>query len=528
MEEVGTPPNGVTVGPEVQTSGEGVHPTPPRKVSKAKGAPRFGITRRKVLGAAGVAAVGVAAARLTGIRQIGPLPLTTGGTPQATPAVAVITQDWISPLSKESAQISHLLRRTTFGSTAEEYQTALKLGFKASVDRLLESSAPPKPFPGGDEANKVKPINIQGLQTWWVDQMLTSSTPFTERMTLFWHGHFTSDYRKVTTQSPFIYWQNLTWRKHALGTLPNFIYAVTVDPAMLRYLDLGQSTGKAPNENYSRELMELFTLGDGQFIEDDVRNLAKALSGWREPRTEAMRAGELQYRMDKEGKTPTLPPADTSQVGVFETKRAYAGPPFPFLEQSDAWDTKKALSKIMEQESVAPFIVTKLVLQFVTSNPEPGYIKRLADSFRASHYDVKTLMRDIFMSPEFLAPNAYRSLVKSPVEFMLSSIKALALPSYAKTAAQAGGTMGQALFDMPDVGGWPNNESWVSSANTLARINFASEAVSSAKSLPTLNAVVDTQLEGVVGPQTAKLFNETTDDKTRWFILLGSPEWQLK
>src|SRR5436189_150536 len=134
---------------------------------------------------------------------------------------------------------------------------------------------------GVDEATQGKPIKPQDLIAWWLDWMLRTPTPFAERMTFFWHGHFTSDFRKVNLQTPFIYWQNLTWRRMSLDNLHDMLYQVTIDPAMLRYLDLATSTGKSPNENYSRELMELFSMGVGTFTEDDVRAGAKALSGWR-------------------------------------------------------------------------------------------------------------------------------------------------------------------------------------------------------------------------------------------------------
>src|SRR5205823_3036277 len=126
-------------------------------------------------------------------------------------------------------------------------------------------------------------INIGNLQLWWLDWMTQSPTPFAERMTLFWHGHFTSDYRKVGLMTPFIHWQNLTWREMALTDLRSMLMRVTIDPAMLRYLDLATSTGRNPNENYARELMELFSLGVGHYTEDDVRAAAQALAGWVEP-----------------------------------------------------------------------------------------------------------------------------------------------------------------------------------------------------------------------------------------------------
>src|SRR5205807_5468881 len=144
--------------------------------------------------------------------------------------------------------------------------------------------APPPDLAAAKGASAAGRLDGRQLQLWWLDHMLSSATPFAERMTLFWHGHFTSDFRKVGLQTPFLYWQNLTWRDMALTDLRSMLMRVTTDPAMLRYLDLGTSTGQAPNENYSRELLELFSLGVGNYKEDDVRAAAKALAGWTEPR----------------------------------------------------------------------------------------------------------------------------------------------------------------------------------------------------------------------------------------------------
>src|SRR5205823_3380940 len=302
--------------------------------------------------------------------------------------------DWISPLDKPEAQVAHLLRRATFGATPTEYQQSIKDGFKNTVDRLIETKASEPPaLAGADDATQDKPLKPQDLIAWWLDWMLRTPTPFAERMTFFWHGHFTSDFRKVNLQTPFIYWQNLTWRRMSLGNLHDMLYQVTIDPGMLRYLDLGTSTGKNPNENYSRELMELFTMGVGTFTEDDVRAGAKALSGWREPVTQPM-YDALVKRAQEQGR-------------------------------------------------------------------------------QAPRYDTKSLMRDVFMSPEFIAPASYRALVKSPTELMVHMAKALETPALAKAIGLAGQGMGQLLFDPPEVGGWPSNASWISSNNVLERVNFA-------------------------------------------------------
>lgn len=487
------------------------------------------LNRRHVLGAAGATAGALAVARIVGLHDLGlPPPDASSATPGSRPAGG--THDWISPLSRPEAQVAHLLRRATFGASRQMHAYAVGDGYARTVDRLVETpAAEPPALPGGDEATQGKPINLADLRTWWLSWMLLSPTPFAERMTLFWHGHFTSDYRKVSLGLPYLYWQNLTWRRHALGDLRSFVKEVTIDPAMLRYLDLSQSTPRAPNENYSRELLELFTMGAGTFTEDDVRHGAFALSGWREPLTPQLVNDRVQSAIRTTGKPPpVVPKADHVRTGIFEPSRGFVGPSFAFLGQTKVWNTDSLIDRIMEQESVAPFIVRKILEEFVTPDPSDAYVKRLADTFRRTKYDLRTLMRDVFSSPEFLDPSVYRALVKSPTEFLVSLTRALEAPALARTLANAGATMGQGLFDVPDVGGWPSNASWISSVNVLSRVNFAIQALAGIPSLPPVKDAIAQQLDGTVAPKTAALLNGTSDEGSRWTILLASPEFQLK
>jgi uncharacterized protein (DUF1800 family) len=479
-----------------------------------------GLRRRHVLVGAGAAVGGLAITKALGLYDL----RSTPGQTQSPTAAGI---DWISPLDKPEAQVAHLLRRATFGATPAEYQQSIKDGFKKTVDRLIETKAAEPPvLAGADDATQDKPIKPQELIGWWLDWMLRTPTPFAERMTFFWHGHFTSDFRKVNLQTPYIYWQNLTWRRMSLGNLHDMLYQVTIDPGMLRYLDLGTSTGKNPNENYSRELMELFAMGVGTFTEDDVRSAAKALSGWREPITQAMKDALLKRALEQ-GRPGRNITADTVKTGVFEQQRAYAGA-VKFLGETRQWNTTSALEKILAQDSVAPFIVTKVLSEFVNDQPDDAYVKRLAESFRKSRYDVKSLMRDVFMSPEFLASANYRALVKSPTELMVNMAKALETPALARAIGLAGQGMGQLLFDPPEVGGWPSNASWISSNNVLARVNFAQTTLTGLPQIPAFKDAHAIHLDGVVSPATAELLNSSPDDATRWMILLASPEFQLK
>ena len=482
------------------------------------------LTRRTVLAAAAAAGAGVAATRL--------LALANEPTFERVPITGTLGNqtglDWVAPLGNEAARVSHLLRRFTFGASAEELEKAQSEGYARTVDRLLDTKlAEPPVLAGADEASQEKPLNPGMLQQWWIDWMLASPTPFAERMTLFWHGHVTSDFRKVGNQYPYLYWQNLTWRKHALSDLKTMLYQVTIDPAMLRYLDLGNSTARNPNENYARELMELFTMGPDAFNEDDVRASATALSGWREPLTQSMIDAQLK-RAEMRGQTPRPLKADTVKTGIFESQRGYRGAPLTFLGETKTWSTDAILDKILQQEATAPFIVRRLLTSFVSPSPSDAYVARLAGAYRRSRYDTKALLRDILVSPEFTAADTYRALIKSPTELMVHTAKALGDKTLTRLIAGQGQGMGQTLFDPPSVGGWPENESWVSSNTMLARANFVTSAVQAVRRLPPAGNAHNTQIDGVMSAQTLKLLNEAADDRRRWSILLASPEFQLK
>ncbi len=475
--------------------------------------------------------------------------------------------DWVSPLVRESAKVTHLLRRATFGATDAELDRALSEGFARTVERLIESPfveppvfpAPAAPRPSASpslsphasasaspkasaaaasttaptaittarpsasaapsmaavaaSASPTAPtvmtnttsINIGNLQGWWLDWMTKSPTPFAERMTLFWHGHFTSDYRKVGTNSPAIYWQNLTWRRMALGDLKTMLLKVTPDLAMLRYLDLAASTGRAPNENYARELLELFTMGVGSYTEDDVKAAAKALAGWRLPsRTEP-----------------------TAQTGIFDTRRAFSGA-VTFLGKTGTFNTDSVIDTILANDATAPFMVRQLVTSFVTPNPSDAYIARLADRFRRSRYDTKTLMRDIFTSPEFVAPETFRALIKSPTDFMVSAAKALGATNLSGTIRQYGSTLGQNMFDPPSVAGWGEGASWISSNTMLQRANFVTAALGTLRTTPSAARAHERHLDSVLAQGTVNELNLARDDKSRWFAVFASPEFQLK
>lgn len=495
------------------------------KQAKARSSPP--VDRRAVLGAAIAGGAGVAAARLLGLRRTVEV-----DAPQLT-AEAVAKRsglDWVSPLGDEAARVAHLLRRTGFGYSATELETAVGDGYQRTVDRLIETPpAEPPALATAAEASQMRPLRVVDLQQWWVDWSIKTPTPFAEVMNLFWHGHFTSDFRKVGLQSPYMYWQDLTWRKFFLRDLRSILYEVTVDPAMLRYLDLSQSTGKDPNENYARELMELYTMGSGSFTEDDVRSASRALAGWREPRTAAMVQAQIDQVIKNTGSAPArLPVADSARTGVFERGRAYNGPELTLLGVKRKWDTNSVLDRILEQEAVAPFITRKVLHHFVSPEIEDATVARIAERFRKSRYDMRTLMHDVLTGPEFTSPTAYRALVRSPIDLMVAAAKAIEDPALAKMIPGNGDPMGQVLFDPPSVGGWPSNASWISSNTMLARINFVTQAIGRARKVPSAADAHVQYLDSTLSPQTISLLNAVADDRKRWAVVLCCAEFQLK
>ena len=349
-------------------------------------------------------------------------------------------------------------------------------------------------------------INLQNLPVWWLDWMTQSPTPFGEKMTLFLHGHFVSDYRKVGTNSPAMYWQNLTWRRIAMSDLKSMLLQVTPDLAMLRYLDLAVSTGRNPNENFARELLELFTMGVGNYTEDDVKAAAKALAGWR-----------LPSRAE-----------NTATRGIFDARRAYTGGPLTFLGKTATFDTAGIVDQILAQDVTATYLAREVARFFVSPSATDQYVARLADTFRRSKYDMKSLMRTVFTSSELTNPDAFRVLIKSPTEYMISTAKALGATNLSRTMASFGPALGQNLFDPPSVAGWGDNVSWISSNTMLQRANFASSVLTSVRTLPSAARAHDRLLDGVLGPGTVQELNNTRDDRSRWFAVFASPEFQLK
>ena len=290
-------------------------------------------------------------------------------------------------------------------------------------------------------------LDLEGmsyLQRWWLQRMAYSARPLQEKMTLFWHGILTSSFRK-TGRGPQTLDQNQLFRSGGMGRYDVLLKSISRDPAMMIYLDSRSNKKAAPNENYSRELMELFSLGIGHFTEEDVRESARAFTGW-----QLLRKTEFLFN---------------SRQHDFGEKR--------FLGQSGSFDGDDIVDIIMSQPAAAEYICTRLWSFFAYPDPEPAVVSRLADIFRQNNSQIRPVVRGIFESEEFYSNRAVAALVKAPVELAVGTVRTLGVNTDFRRLDYPIESMGQMLFDPPNVAGWPGGVAWLNSSSLLQRINLA-------------------------------------------------------
>jgi uncharacterized protein (DUF1800 family) len=312
----------------------------------------------------------------------------------------------------------------------------------------------------------------QGLELrgWWLREMVVTRSPLTERMTLFWHNHFVSAQPKVRYAQP-MFRQNVLLREHALGNFGTLLQAVARDPAMLLYLDGVQNQRGQPNENFAREVMELFTVGPGRYTQADVREAARAFTGFSlEPERFSF---VFRRGLHDHGEKTVLG----------RTGRLTGG---------------DVLDLLLAQPSTAEFITAKLWREFVSPQPDAARLERVAAAFRDSGYDIRAALRLLLNQPELVAPQPEQWLVKSPVELAVGLVRQsggrLDQPV---GAALAVAQMGQNLFAAPSVRGWPAGEAWINTQTLLARRQFIERSLRqpglTASEAPAMNAETDAE-----------------------------------
>jgi hypothetical protein len=349
----------------------------------------------------------------------------------------------------------HLYRRAAFGAGLAELREAVRHGLPKTLD-LLQGGQPGaaarEQTLGALGEQVAKEDDATNLRGWWMYLILNGPHPLREKLTLFWHNHFATSIAKVQ-RTGLMFRQNQLLRRHALGKFRPFLLDVSRDPAMLIWLDSNSNIRGKANENYARELMELFSLGVGHYTEKDVREAARAFTGWHTD-------GE-QFEFN----------ADFHDDG-----------PKTLLGRTGTWDGGDVVRILLDRPEAARFVVRKLYRDFIgeSASPPPRLLTPLADSFRKSDYDIAGLVRTMLHSRLFFSEHAYRQRIKSPMEFVVGTARALVKIDQAELpptvlAAQVG-AMGQPLFEPPTVKGWAGGRAWLNSATVLARNNFAETA----------------------------------------------------
>lgn len=382
----------------------------------------------------------------------------------------------LSPLSAANwnfTTAAHLLNRAGFGGTPTEIENLAALSPEAAVSQLVDYEKTADPGRRDPEWAKPDPSRAQKLQDlrqatpdqrremqkqvrqetnqhmmelrqWWLKRMATTTRPFQEKMTLFWHGHFATSVEKV--RDAYLMWrQNELFRRLAVGNWTRMLLFAGKDPAMLIWLDQAQSRKEHPNENFAREVMELFTLGEGHYTEHDITEAARALTGWSYDRADEVFIERPMAR-------------DNGLKTIFGRTGDFTGDDF--------------IEMIVAKPQAATFITAKLWNFFAGQPPAPELNAALADVFRRSGNNFKPLMRAMLLSEEFYSPSIIRNQVKSPVQWLVGSVRMLEseLPPQPAGAVIVR-SLGQDLFAPPNVKGWDGGITWITTNSLLARYN---------------------------------------------------------
>lgn len=361
---------------------------------------------------------------------------------------------------------AHLLRRAGFGGTPVQIDRLHDLGKVGAVDYLISGKLPAgavAPFDHVDlepfktdgsidlRQGPERQFEIMKLRAWWIDRMIRTDRPLEEKMSLFWHGLFTSGIRECKVPRWMVE-QNELFHKQAIGNYERLTFQVIHGSAMLKYLNNDENIKGHPNENLARELMELFTMGEGNgYTEADIGQVARALTG-------------LTPRRPQMGGNPVLIPMrhDAGIKTIFGHSGNY-GP-------------NDVVQLIFSRQYPADYLAKRLWVFFGTPDPQPQDIEMVAHALRSSGWEVAPALRAMFLSPDFYSSACKFTIIKSPIDLEVGTVRMLEEPSDQRLdfAVSVGARqLGQDLFQPPNVKGWPGGEHWITSAGIYTRYNIA-------------------------------------------------------
>jgi uncharacterized protein (DUF1800 family) len=357
----------------------------------------------------------------------------------------------------DRAAAAHLVRRAGFGMPPAEVERVLELGPARAVESYIAVEA--------DDAETLRLLdtamtlnNLETAQSWWIHQLLFGKHALREKVGLFWHGHFATSNQKVENPRLMLDQVNL-FRRHGLGEFGELAQRVSKDPAMLIWLDSNSNRAGRPNENFARELMELFTLGIGNYTEDDIRESARAFTGWH-----------------------------VRGISFFFNERAHDRGPKRVLGKHDVSTGEEVVRLCFESRASARFVAGKLCRYFVHPEPSDAFLESAARAYEDCGRHVGRFLDRVLRSRAFFSREARRAIIASPADFALGTARTLGLRAAPSKMARHLRDMGQDLLQPPNVKGWDGGRAWISSTTLLARLRFTLDLVDER---PALGAAVD-------------------------------------
>lgn len=383
---------------------------------------------------------------------------------------------------------AHLLRRAGFGATQQELDQYEQMGLNTAVNTLVNYESVSNAALDAQLAQ----INFdfdrpRDLQIWWNIRLTNTARPLEEKMVFFWHNHFATSLGKV--QPPFMKRQNDLFRSFALGNFRDMLLAVSKDPAMLFWLDNVTNRVGSPNENYARELMELFSMGEGNgYTETDIQEVARCFTGW------TVRNEDFLF-----------------QSGAHDNgAKTFLGQFVP--SGGGVTDGETVCNVIAAHPSTATYMTRKLFEFFAYPDPSASTVAKFADVYVSSGYNIREVVKAILLSDEFYSEKAMFANIKTPTEYVIGAIKALGAVADFRRAYQDIGSMGQILFVPPDVSGWDGGLAWINTTTLLVRANFANTlSTSRVNDGRSYYIDVDQVLDGKQFTKSGKLVNHLLD-----------------
>ena len=369
--------------------------------------------------------------------------------------------------------VEHLLNRAGLGASVEEIRRGMEMGAEAFVQELLDGRSGAsfgarsigstmerrrlRDLPEEQRREEAQMIRrddreqLNAFLLWWFDRLLTSSDVLEERMVLFWHGHFPSSQQDVQRSREMI-GQNQLFRENALGSFRDLVHGIAKDPAMLEYLDNDSNRKGKPNENFARELLELFTLGEGNYTEDDIKEIARAFTGWTD------REGQFFFAKRQH---------DDGEKRIFGRRGAFGG--------------EEVIDMVLARGECTEYLAGELLRYFEGVEPSERRLKRYAKLLRKEDYELRPFLRTLFLDPDFYSEAVVGARVSSPVDFLVGVARRGHLDPPSRLVAAGAALLGERLCFPPSVEGWAPGTAWITTGTLLMRANLAGVLVGEVK-----------------------------------------------